>query len=548
MLVVTGGFVTTISGVRVSARSPAAAAISAAVALAVWFLLAARARSVGRDVADLDTWITSRAHALVSTIAVLAAAATLVFNCFSATGADASGYLSHAAMLLSGSLHYQEPLASIAHWTDGEATLAPLGWRAVGGGLQVPTYAIGLPLLLAPFHLAGGAAVASLVVPVSFLVAILATGALAHRIAGGVAAIVAATWLATSPVALVESMQIMSDVPVTAAWMLCWLLLLEKRAAAAGLVAALALLIRPNLAPVAVIPALFALNAGRRSALMFSVPVAAAATLVGFLQCQWFGSPFRSGYGSATEIYALANVAPNAALYSRWLIETQGPWLFAAPAALSFKASRKVLLWLFAFAAAVNAAYLAYAQFEVWTYLRFLLPALAIGMIATAALVAWMHRRVPAVARPVLLGVVLVGLVATNIAAARSHDVFRFAERNARARTVGERLLTMLPVNSAIVSGEQSGAMRYYTGRTIVRWDLMDDNAMREAVDRLTVNGYQVWVVLDDWEEELFRNRLPTLAAQSLDYEPSVESAAGVGIRTRAWRARRFIARSSNNE
>ena len=39
-----------------------------------------------------------------------------------------------------------------------------------------------------------------------------------------------------------------------------------------------------------------------------------------------------------------------------------------------------------------------------------------------------------------------------------------------------------------------------------------------------------------------------TLAAITLDYEPTVESAAAVGIRTRAWRARRFIARSSNNE
>jgi hypothetical protein len=90
--------------------------------------------------------------------------------------------------------------------------------------------------------------------------------------------------------------------------------------------------------------------------------------------------------------------------------------------------------------------------------------------------------------------------------------------------------------------------MRYYTGRPIVRWDLMDDAAMHDAVDRLTLNGFQVWVVLDDWEEELLRQRLPTLAAQSLDYEPILESAAGVGIRTRAWRARRFIAKSSNNE
>ena len=548
MLVVTTGFVTTIAGFRVSARSPVPAALSALAVVVAWLLLARQPRVMRQDLRDLDAWVTSRARAIVIVVGVLAAMTAIGFNSFSANGADASGYLSHASMLWQGELASTEPLAPIAKWTGGEATLAPLGWRAVGNGRQVPTYAVGLPLLLAPFHAAGGALAASLVVPLTFFIAIVVIATLADRLAGATAAIVAAVWMATSPVALVESMQIMSDVPVTAAWLSSWWLLFQGRSVGAGVLAAIAVLIRPNLAPVVIIPALFALVASRRSALQFSIPVALACAVTAYLQWFWFGSPVRSGYGSATEIYALANVVPNAVLYSRWLIETHGPWLLTAPAALLLGTSRHVLAWLFAFAATVVAAYLVYAQFEVWTYLRFMLPSLAILMIATAVLAARIHAAVPAAARFILLAAMVVALVVSNVAAARAHDVFRFAERSVRARTVGERLATTLPVNAAIVSGEQSGAMRYYTGRSILRWDLMDDAAMRDASEWLTRNGYQVWVVLDDWEEEPFRKRVPTLASQALDYEPAVESAAGVGIRTRAWRARRFIAKSSNNE
>ena len=61
---------------------------------------------------------------------------------------------------------------------------------------------------------------------------------------------------------------------------------------------------------------------------------------------------------------------------------------------------------------------------------------------------------------------------------------------------------------------------------------------MGEALDVLRLNGQQVWVVLDDWEEEAFRRKFPDLAAASIDAQPLIESAAGVGVRTRAWATR----------
>jgi hypothetical protein len=67
----------------------------------------------------------------------------------------------------------------------------------------------------------------------------------------------------------------------------------------------------------------------------------------------------------------------------------------------------------------------------------------------------------------------------------------------------------------------------------------MAPDAMPQALDWLRLNGYQMWVVLDDWEEESFRGKFPELARLSIDERPTVESTAGLGLRARAWRVRR---------
>ena len=475
----------------------------------------------------------------------------IVFHTFSATGADASGYLSYADMLAGGEVERIEPLTALARWTDGPATLAPLGWQPAPGdsSYQVPTYAVGLPLLLAPLLALGRDTGAALMIPLTLALAVVLTGAIAHRVGGASAAVIAATWLATSPVALIQSLQIMSDMPATAAWLACWWYAYAQRAGPAGLAAAAAVLIRPNLAPLVILPAVYlawnASAAARAVVSRFAVPVVVSGAAIAYLQWRYFGSPLRSGYGTASELYDLANVASNATLYARWLVDTHGPWLMLAPVAAAVS---RDLRWGLAFAVFVVCAYLVYAVFESWTYLRFMLPALVFAMIATSTLVAMALGRMPVATRVVATAVVVLALATLNLDSSRTHGVFHVADRQARGRVVGQQLAAFLPVNAVIVSAEQSGTMRYYTDRTVLRWDLMTPEAMPEALDRLSLNGYQLWVVLDDWEEEPFRKKFPALAAASLDYEPAVESAAGVGIRTRAWRARRNVATSSNNE
>ena len=556
-LLLTGGFVVSVSGARVSARSPTPTALGAALALAGWAVLAARARAARQDLAAIEVWLAAHARTIVLSIAGAAAAVAIAFGSFSAAGSDASGYLSYSAVLKGGELGRDEPLAAVADWPNAGPTIVALGWRlSADPGRHVPSYPIGLPLLMLPFDRIGGAVAASLVPPLALLVAIWATAMLADRIGGPVAAIVAAVWLATSPVALIEAMQPMSDVPATAAWLMCWAGIVARPrqtagrsargwAFGAGVAAGVAAMIRPNLAPLAAVPALYVLFAPDpfglpaadrvRRAAWFSTPVVVAGILIAYLQWRLFGSALESGHGTAAALYSPSSFATNAVVYTRWLVDTHGPWLLIAPLAV-FVVRERLMHWLLVFAALVVLAYLIYGTFEVWTYLRFLLPALAIAMVAATAIATRLIAALPESIRGAGAVVLALLLAAGNINAAQAHGVFQLGRRDGRALVVGHYLEAAAPARAVFIAGEESGALRYYTGRSIVRWDVLSADALDRAVERLRGRGYEIWIVLDAWEEELFRRKFSASPIGTLDWPPQLE--AGTAVRTRAWRLR----------
>ena len=257
----------------------------------------------------VDNWLSRRASMIALVIAGLAAAVTLQFSTFSASGSDASGYLSQADMLWRRQIMRAEPLASVAQWTNAAATLAPLGWHpARENGFQVPTYAPGLPLLMAPLHALGGAIAASLVPAVSFFIVVCATAALALRLSGALAALIAAVWIASSPVALIEAMQPMSDVPVTAAWLVCWILIMPWGRAGYGRALLLGGWRRrsrcssvPTLRRWRSFPRCACSSRTTQRSLrgtpswLLPARVALAGVLVAYLQWRWFGSPLPVG-------------------------------------------------------------------------------------------------------------------------------------------------------------------------------------------------------------------------------------------------------------
>lgn len=556
LLAVSGGFRVTAGGLRLSARSPLPATIAALAALASWFFLARRAEGVSLDLDEAFRLIERRASIITLSIAIASGLVAFLYATFAAAGADASGYLSEAKLLAEGRLGYRDTLASIVGgWQSG--LTSPLGWRpGAVEGWQSPTYPPGLPLLMAIPHWAGGSVAAASVVAVSTAIAVWATGMIASRLTG-VVAIVAAVSLATLPVFIYQSVQPMSDVPVTAAWMVCWLMLLMPGSLRllglpiigtpsrsgqagfsgsvfwAGVACATAVLIRPNLAPLAIVPLVFRfVSTSVRQAVAFALPVALSAVLLMWAQWQWYGSPLRSGYGTLGELFALANLRPNTLFYGSALISTAPIFLLAPIGVWLVRRDRRA--WaLSTFAALVVAAYLTYASFDQWSYLRFLLPALAIGSIFVGVLVARMVAGLPAAARAPVTFVAALAIAAVGIANARVLDAFALKDQHHRIVQLGDYLNTSMPAAAVIVAGEQSGSMRYYTSRPIVRWEAASADDLTRALAALRAANRPVWIVLDAWEEELFRVKFARVPTAALDWPPAVT--AGTTHRTSAW-------------
>ena len=124
--------------------------------------------------------------------------------------------------------------------------------------------------------------------------------------------------------------------------------------------------------------------------------------------------------------------------------------------------------------------------------------------------------------------------MAHGLFVARSLDTFKLADQFRRVEQVAEFIGGYSAERPVIISGEQSGAMRYYTGRPIVRWEAATPEALRAAMTAIERSGHSTYIALDAWEEELFRKKFAAIPEVQLDWPPMLE--AGSTHRTRVWR------------
>lgn len=541
MVAAAGGGAVTVLGLRMSMRSPRGALWMAGGLALLWGATAIRAGAVRRDIDAVGEALGRALPRLPSLLAVAMLIGSWWLGTASPAGADASGYLSQASLWAHWHLALPDVLARLPGWPDVPMASVPLGWRpALVPAAQVPTYAAGLPVLMAPLWALGGDAAARLVIVGAAASLVLVAGALGRSSGGAVGGAVAAALMVASPTVWHQSLGVMSDVPAAAAWALAWHGATRQHAGQTGALTALAVLIRPNLAPLAVLPVWALTSWGhRRGAALW---VVMAGTGVAVLHWYWYGSPLQSGYGSADDLFSAGYVTANLGLYAGWMLEAEWPMLaalalVAADAVGRARAGPRLPhTWptLF-FAVGVFAAYLIYAPFERWTYLRFLLPAWP--LLAAAAGGAATRTLAP-VTRPkaALATLALVALlVATGVWRARQLDVWAFTPLADRVGALAEQLRPQLAGRTLLVAGEQSGALRHLTGTPIIRWDLVETATLQRALVAAREAGWQVWWVLDQSEEVLVRQRHAALPERAIDRPADLS--AGRLLETRAWRA-----------
>src|SRR5687767_10154185 len=198
-------------------------------------------------------------------LALLAAvvAVGLRWGSFVAGGSDSYCYVHQAQRWASGRLQVPEPLALRAPWPNAPLTFAPAGHvpSATVPGAIVPICPAGLSIAMAPFVALGGVRAAFLLVPLFGALLVAATFLVASRVSRRLG-LPCAVVVASSPIFFYQLVQPMSDVPAAALWMLAIALVTGTRRrdpAFGGFAVSAAVLVRPNLVPLALPLAAFLL-------------------------------------------------------------------------------------------------------------------------------------------------------------------------------------------------------------------------------------------------------------------------------------------------
>lgn len=481
-------------------------------------------------------------------IAVAAALALSVFGVVRGTwavgGSDSSCYALMAQAFASGSLQPASVLASEAPWPNVSVTFAPGGFipSSLRPDAAAPICAPGMSVLMAPLAAMFGRDAIFWLTPLAAFVLVVSASAIASRMAGGMAGASAAILVATSPIVLYQGVQPMNDVLTAALWLAA--IALADRSIACGALIGLAILVRPNLAPFAMVLAAMPFitrgidrDAWRSLARMIGAAMPGVAALL-FLNRALYGSPFASGYGDASTLFSTAHFNDNLTNYGRALWDTQSivPAIGLAAPAIFTGERRKLSIILLLFALGVTGMYLLYTPFPEWWYLRFLIPAIAVLLVLSSAVAVHVLARVK-MGGLIPIAAVVLGIF--GVRAAGERQVWDLQQMEGRYRQTAELVRDRLPANAVLITEWQSGSIRFHAGREVVLWESLDPEWFDRALTWLRSKGLQPYVLVERREEPAFRDRFRDHTdIGALDFPPRFDLNRQVRIFDPADRAR----------
>jgi hypothetical protein len=512
LVFVSGGVEWRVAGVVFRSRDPGRTLVLVIALLLVQGLFYTEASA--RDIDRVLDFLRRRAAPLALVVALIAAGHAIHFGGCTAGGSDPYGYVSQAYGWLNRQLPQGYPLLLSLPFPSGDLMQVPLGHRlGQTPHTMVPTYAPGLPLLMAAGIATLGGIGPYMVVPVCAALFVWFTYCAGRRAVGPIGGVIAAIVAATTPVVMFQSLWPMSDVPAGALWTggLVGALRDSRRGALlGGLSAALGLLVRPNLPLLTVVLLLWIFLTARGAerfvrAAAFLLPVVPVVAAVGWLNAMWYGSPLTSGYGRSADIYALANILPNLQRYPAWFWYSQSFWPLLAVVSLwslprpSRQRPAIVLCWLLFLATVLS--YIAYSPFEEWWYLRFLLPGLgAFSVLMTAGLVL-IGRRTRQPWGRILAALMVLLIVRHAVSFALAHSIFGpLRQSEHRYADVAAFIGDNLPENAVVFAMQHSGNIRIWGGRLTLRYDYVDTDSRARIIPELERQGLHPYLGIDDWE------------------------------------------------
>ena len=193
-------------------------------------------------------------------LAIATVAAGFHWGAFVAGGSDSYCYLNQAELMARGAVRDYEPLAEDPSWPGNFWSFVPAGHMPFGQPVPalVPICPAGYPLIMAAARVTAGRSAMFAVTPLMGGLAVYLMFLLGRRLAGPAAGLLAAALSAASPTFLIQLFQPMNDVTAAALWAAALVAAVSAgargtllRRGRRGLLTAAALVVRPNLVPLA---------------------------------------------------------------------------------------------------------------------------------------------------------------------------------------------------------------------------------------------------------------------------------------------------------
>jgi hypothetical protein len=262
--------------------------------------------------------------------------------------------------------------------------------------------------------------------------------------------------------------------------------------------------------------------------LLFALGTASGVVVVALVNQHLFGSPFTSGYGRLQDQFAWARLWPNLVHYLTWLVESHTVLALGGLVAVLVPvrklwpdlSDRAPLTIAALFVAVLWVIYCAYLEFDVWWYLRFLLPCWPFIMVGASAILLRIAR-IDRAAPRLMVTFVIVSVIVINVRFAIHESAFDMWRGERRYPSLARHVRDSTPERSVIFSMQHSGTVRYYGGRMTIRYDEIEPNWIDRAVAWLAARGVQSYLLAEDWEVERFRERFAgTQSLAALDSPP----------------------------
>lgn len=487
--------------------------------------------------------------ALAMAVAIGLAAFGVAGGTWAVGGSDSSCYALMARTFAGGHAQLQSTLAD-APWPDAALTLAPGGFIPTPEPVvaAMPICAPGMSVFMAPLAALFGRDAIFWLTPIAAFVLVLSAFAIARQLAGGLAGVTAAILTATSPIVLYQTVQPMNDILTAALWLFA--IAVSGSHAVSGLVIGAAILVRPNLAPLALVLAAVPLiqhptweRRLRGLGMMIAGAMPGVVTLL-LVNRAVYGRAFASGYGDAAALFSTSHVEANVANYARAIWQTQHAVpLLGLVAPLVFSGIRRAgALILLAAAAMVAGIYAFYTPFPEWWYLRFLIPAIVVLLVLASSVGVHLLSKAR-MGGLIPIAAVVLGLVATRTAGRL--DAFELQQLEGRYRQSADLVAARLPGNAVLLTVWESGSMRFHADREVVMWESLDPEWLDRALTWLRSKQLQPYLLFERGEEQQFRARFRGRSeVGALDWPPRFDLRRQVRIYDPADRAR-FLAGES---